>query len=175
MWVRGARVFVSSSHISNSTLYLTQQTFCFFSIENAQRLAPPMSLEDFFAYKSNYEMGKEFASWHCPALSVLRVSDLRLLKNLLLFFSDVCLLPLACQGKKPGFISVGSAECWPRLLGSASACPGPSQLHHLDDSKVQLIENEQSKWFGWSGAASLRLQGMCTFPEDLGEMQIPGL
>lgn len=45
-----------------------------------------MSLEDFFAHKSNYEMGKEFASWHCPALNVLRVSDLRLLKNLLLFF-----------------------------------------------------------------------------------------
>lgn len=33
----------------------------FFSIENAQRLARVMCLEDFFAYKSNYERGKEFA------------------------------------------------------------------------------------------------------------------
>lgn len=109
----GAHIFVSSSQVSDSVSYLTQQTFCFSSVENAQRLAPPMSPEDFFARKSNYEMGKEFASWHCPALSVLRVSDLRLLKNLLLFFQTYVFYHwlVRKKKKKPGFINVRSATC----------------------------------------------------------------
>lgn len=57
----------------------------FFSIKNAQRLTRVMFLEEFFAHKSNYEMGKEFASQYCPALNAPRMSALHLLKLLFSF------------------------------------------------------------------------------------------
>lgn len=54
-------------------------------------------------------------------------------KTYFFFFRRMSFI-IGLSGKKPGFLSARSAirtaECWTRFLGSASACPGPAQLHH---------------------------------------------
>lgn len=69
-----------------------------------------MFLEDVSAHKSNYEMRKEFASSHCPALSVPKVFDLHLLK--IFFFLDVFFQSLIRK----------AMPCEPEIKGTCVEC-----------------------------------------------------
>lgn len=73
-------------HCTWLSSHFVQLLSCFFSIKNAQRLTTVMFLGDFFAHKSDYEMGKAFASQYCPALNAPRMSTLHLLKFFFLFY-----------------------------------------------------------------------------------------
>lgn len=161
-WVWEGRGVCAVHEVSEAVLYPAPQTLCSgtwvsLPIENAPKLTKVMFLEDCFAHKSNYEMGKEFVSWHCPALNVLRTLDLRFWKSYLSLNRHMSFFRNSLES--PCLVSMRSR--WPvvehdmRVLNSASTFQCfPAPLFHLS-FLLMILRNE-------GGVAMLGLTGWVT-------------